>query len=316
MRRWIAHTLVGASAMVLAGALAAGTPVGTASTGSQPTPARDCSAGASSARLAAGATAKDPDSVSVAEQQAMERDFSARLERLRPLARQPRAVGSVTVNVYVHVITDGTSGDVSDADVASQIEVLNQAYGGASGGAVTAFTFVLAGTDRTDNADWFNLREGSSAVAAMKQQLRVGGTADLNIYTANLSGGLLGWSTFPAQYAGDPSDDGVVVLYSSFPGGSATHYNEGDTVVHETGHWLGLYHTFQGGCAGSGDRVDDTPAEASPAYECPEGRDSCTSKPGDDPIHNYMDYTYDSCMTEFTPGQATRMSQQWETYRE
>ncbi|TFK74487.1 zincin [Pluteus cervinus] len=123
-----------------------------------------------------------------------------------------------------------------------------------------------------------------------------------------------GLSTFPWDYASSPSDDGLLIRYATLPGGTERNYNLGQTVTHETGHWAGLYHTFQGGCSGTGDSVSDTPPEASQATGCPASRDTCPDA-GVDPIHNYMDYVYDSCMTEFTPGQITRMKSQLSTYR-
>ncbi|NTX05263.1 MULTISPECIES: zinc metalloprotease [Myxococcus] len=222
-----------------------------------------------------------------------------------------RAVGSVTVPTYFHVINKGSgiaNGDIPDSQITAQMNVLNAAY------ANTPFRFVLQGTDRTTNSKWFALKDSSANERAMKKALRKGGKESLNIYSANLSGGLLGWATFPSSYTSQPLQDGVVILYSSVPGGSAAPYNEGDTGTHEVGHWLGLYHTFQGGCTGAGDSVSDTPAEASPAYGCPTGRNTCSTA-GNDPITNFMDYTDDNCMNTFSAGQSERADQLTATYR-
>jgi hypothetical protein len=221
------------------------------------------------------------------------------------------AVTGGTINVYFHVIRSGTGasqGNVTDQQIANQVNVLNAAY------AAWGWSFNLSATTRTTNATWFNGCASSSTETQMKNALRVGTADDLNIYSCNPSGGLLGWATFPSWYAGDPKDDGVVVLFSSLPGGTAAPYNLGDTATHEVGHWMGLYHTFQGGCGNQGDLVSDTPREKSPAFGCPVGRNTCRQS-GLDPIRNFMDYTDDSCMWEFTPGQDSRMDAQFTTYR-
>jgi hypothetical protein len=216
-----------------------------------------------------------------------------------------------TVNVYFHVINKGTglsNGDITGQQIQDQIRVLNDGYAG------TGWSFVLAGTDRTTNATWYTMGPGTAAESQAKSALRLGTADDLNIYSANPGGGLLGWATFPSSYASAPSKDGVVLLYTSLPGGTAVPYDEGDTATHEVGHWMGLYHTFQGGCAKTGDSVSDTPAERSAAYGCPSGRDTCSTA-GPDPIDNYMDYTDDACMWVFTPNQDTRMDSMFSAYR-
>jgi hypothetical protein len=228
------------------------------------------------------------------------------------------ALTAATVNVYVHVIMSSAgAGNVSDARINQQLAVLNDAFdGGSTGGAGTAFRFQLAATDRTTNNAWYGMTPGSAAERQAKAALRRGSYDDLNIYVANPGGDLLGWATFPQSRvsATTLADDGVVLLNASLPGGSAANYNLGDTAPHEAGHWLGLYHTFQGGCSRKNDLVDDTAPEQSAALGCPVGRDTCRGG-GVDPITNYMDYTYDSCMFQFTQGQADRMSSIWTSYR-
>ena len=227
-------------------------------------------------------------------------------------------VGTVTIPVYFHVINQGAgiqNGDVPDSMLQAQLDVLNAAYSGATGGSNTPFRFMIAGVTRTTSSAWFNMSHGSMEEIYAKKALHVAGANVLNIYTANPSDGYLGWAAFPWEYTRMPYYDGVVILHSSLPGGTAFPYNLGDTATHEVGHWLGLYHTFQGGCKNS-DYVADTPAERSPAYDCPAGRDSCGGKDaGLDPIDNFMNYTDDACMFRFTTGQASRMDSMALQYR-
>lgn len=235
------------------------------------------------------------------------------------------ANGSVTIPVYFHVVyrSDGV-GNIPDARLNAQIAAMNEHYAGSDTpvyrlpAANMSFRFVKASVTRTQNDAWYAAGPGSSAQTAMKNALHTGGATDLNFYT-NSGGGYLGWATFPNEYAGAPSQDGVVCYWASLPGSNYAPYNEGDTGTHEVGHWVGLYHPFQGGCTSTNDSVSDTPAERAPTYGCPtRDLDTCKGKknPGIDPYENFMDYTDDPCMYKFSLGQADRADSMFATYRD
>ena len=223
-----------------------------------------------------------------------------------------------TVPVYFHVVTDGDDRERHRRADRGADRRPQHTFAGGEGGAATGFSFTLAGVTRTDNAGWFYANPGGTNEHSMKQTLHRGGANALNLYSTT-AGDYLGWAYLPdiTTKPGQAYLDGVVIDWESIPGTSTTYagrYDQGETATHEVGHWLNLEHTFFGGCNAKGDFVDDTPAEKTPTSGCPAGKDTCP-KPGLDPIHNYMDYSYDGCYTEFTRGQAQRMRDAWLYYR-
>ena len=224
----------------------------------------------------------------------------------------------VEIPTWFHIIKGGdgfANGDLTEQMIRAQMKVLNDSFNGMSGGAQTGFGFKLAGVTRTTNPTWFSQFAFNFGIEMeAKAALKVGGPETLNIYFID-GGPWLGWAYFPSIVGSSYEVlDGVVLDWRSVPGGTFAIYSEGDTAPHEVGHWLALYHTFDGKCGSKGDYVADTPAEFSPAARCPVGRDTCNS-PGVDPITNFMDYTQDSCMYEFTNGQSVRMNAAWDAFR-
>lgn len=206
--------------------------------------------------------------------------------------------------------------DVPLSRVHAQVDALNAHFGRHD----IRFALQLPIHIVTD-PQWAAVRLGSPEEAQMKRELRRGGAESLNLYVLQPADGILGWSTFPFDYAANPTADGVVILHDTMPGGQAAPYNLGMTAVHETGHWMGLFHPWQGGCSGGaagGDGVADTPPARRAAYGCPaQGSvDTCSSASSPDAITNAMGYVDDRCMTGgFTPGQAARMRVMWRAYR-
>jgi predicted Zn-dependent protease len=248
---------------------------------------------------------------------------AARVSDFKARRGSPKAGTLITINTYVHVIHDGAEGRISERTIRDQMTVLNEAY------AAYGFRFEMAPSvqgnpnpDYTDNAVWFNNQEEANFKAALKE----GSGDDLNIYI-NSGGGFLGYAYYPTV-VGTQYDtlDGVVLAYGTLPDALQPGisdipgfvYNLGDTGTHEVGHYLGLAHTFEGHCSPYNDGVDDTPAERSPDFYCTVGRNSCKDGGGIlalDPIHNFMDYSDDLCLFEFTGGQTERMKIQWALYR-
>ena len=237
-------------------------------------------------------------------------EMDAARAQIRALRERFGVVGPIggTIDVAFHVIQNGAEGYVSDRTINEQMQALNQSYAG------SGFQFRLKSIDHTDRNAWFHMLPGTGAEKQCKMALAIDPAHTFNVYTCAPGKNLLGWSYFPFSFPEDYFLHGTVIHYGSVPDGFITNYNLGLTLVHESGHYLGLFHTFQGGCVPPGDDVDDTPFEASPAFGCPIGRNTCP-QPGDDPIHNYMDYTYDACYEEFTPLQIDRMQSIVAAYR-
>ncbi|KAI0133013.1 metalloprotease [Xylariales sp. AK1849] len=216
---------------------------------------------------------------------------------------------TIATDVYFHVIASSktvAAGYLTNDTLDDQLAVMNERY------APHGISFTEGGRDWTINSNW--AKDG--AETAMKTALRKGTYADLNLYFVPTMDAL-GYCYLPQTVTAGSAAyirDGCTIASSTVPGGSSTGYNLGLTVVHESGHWFGLYHTFEGACGTTGDYVSDTPPEKTAGSGCPATRDTCTGG-GTDPIHNYMDYTTDPCYEEFTAGQQTRIYNQWNAYR-
>lgn len=244
---------------------------------------------------------------------------------------------TITVHTYVHVIyREDFVGWINRRTIEKQINILNNAFRGKVSGTHSSynecfnlftygdtvrspFRFVLEDINYIEDNEAFDLTSDHSW--HVRSDEHNGHCADLNIFTG---GGMstLGVSSFPDECFDHPEADNILIHYKSFPDMGQAKYDEGDTLVHELGHWFGLFHTFQGQCDGFGDDipevgdgVDDTAPEAEPAYDCPVGRDTCPGG-GPDPIHNYMDFSDDCCMYRFTEGQIERMVLVAEFFRE
>lgn len=250
------------------------------------------------------------------------------LETAQRLAAQPAAIDAATVMVipvafHVFRASNGIEGHLSQATIESQIDVINNAY------APYGISFVLEIITYTNNDTWFNMDYDQPSIEeAAKTYIQSLGPANgfststhLNIYTIKEPGNILGWATFPWDLASFPILDGVVIDFRTLPGGAFTYFNEGDTLTHEAGHWLGLFHPFEpnGLCGLNNDYVDDTPNVRNPSFSpsgargtCDFGKSSCGSL---DDVSNFMDYADDACMDHFTAGQRDRMFQQAAAHR-
>ena len=237
----------------------------------------------------------------------------------------------VTIPVVVHVVYNTTAENISDAQIQSQIAVLNQDFRKLNADVAntpSAFAglasdsnieFCLASVDPNGNPTNGVLRVPTTATSfgtnnTVKSSTSGGSNAwnagkYLNMWVCDISGGTLGYAQFPG---GSASTDGVVCDYQYFGtiGTATAPFNKGRTATHEVGHWLNLRHIWGDdgtGCTGS-DQVTDTPNAAGPNYGCPAFPTvTCSNGPNGDMFMNYMDYTDDACMFMFSSGQVSRM---------
>lgn len=224
------------------------------------------------------------------------------------------------ITAHFHIIaTTANSAAITQDMAQQQITVMNTAYN------PYGISFVLDPNVTFTTNDAWSIAGTDADITAMKSALRAGTYADLNIYFhTDLAGGNLGTCTLPSLVppGAAPSmynSDGCLVNANTMPGGSMGGYNQGKTAVHETGHWLGLLHTFEGySCEAGGDFIDDTPRQSQATDGCPEKppKDSCPSETGVDAVHNFMDYSTDACYTGFTPLQVQRIETLWGQFRE
>jgi len=226
--------------------------------------------------------------------------------------------GKIEIPVVVHVLYNKAAENISDAQIQSQIDVLNEDFNlrnqdnsqvpalFSSLKADVGVKFVLSQTIRksTTKKSWapndgmkYSNKGGSSAVDPAH---------NLNIWVCNLGQNLLGYAQFPG---GNPATDGVVILYAAFgrTGTLITPYDKGRTTTHEVGHWMNLRHIWGDATCGD-DLVGDTPKHTTANFGCPAfpHYNSCSDH-AIEMTMNYMDYTDDPCMYMFSNGQKSRM---------
>ena len=220
------------------------------------------------------------------------------------------------------MIYNTTSQNISDAQIQSQITVLNQDFRRTNADKTTLWPqaadseiqFCLANVDPNGLSTTGITRTQTSVTSfstndAMKFSAQGGKDAwntskYLNIWVCNIGGGILGYAQFPG--GGSASTDGVVIGFNYFgtTGTATAPFNKGRTATHEVGHWLNLRHIWGDGPCGTDDFVTDTPESDAANYGCATGHVSCGTV---DMVQNYMDYSDDACMNLFTAGQKARM---------
>ncbi len=241
---------------------------------------------------------------------------------------QDRAVnGVVTIPVVFHVVYRTSTENISDAQIQTQLDVLNEDFrrtnsdadGTWSQAADTEIEFCLATVDPNGNATSGITRTSTnvngfgtndSVKSASSGGVNAWNTSEyLNVWVCNIGGGILGYAQFPG---GNASTDGVVngYQYTGTIGTATAPFNLGRTLTHEVGHWLNLRHIWGDGNCNADDFVSDTPTSDGANYGCATGHVSCNTT---DMVQNYMDYSDDGCMNLFTEGQKTRMRALFDT---